>query len=261
MIVVTNDDGIYSKGIRTLYRAAAKVFGDGNVVVVAPSGPQSASGMSLTFHKPLRIDRVETSSIKGFAVSGTPADCVFLSVFYLLKNRKIDLVLSGLNEGSNVSMQAIESSGTVSAVKFGLTRNINGIAFSLATEQGIGKSSFANAGRLIVRILSSIKKNGFPEGVDMLNVNIPGSVSAKTRLRVCGIESVLFDDYVAKREDLSKRSYYWLGGRLKRKFAKGTDCFELFTNHSATITPMKLDYVNSELKKRTLEKIEWATLA
>ncbi|MGC8628735.1 MAG: 5'/3'-nucleotidase SurE [Candidatus Micrarchaeia archaeon] len=257
MILVTNDDGIFSRGIMTLYKSAVEVFGRRNVLVVAPSGPQSASGMSLTFHKPLRLEKVKTHNIEGYSVSGTPADCVFLSEFYLLKGRKIRLVLSGLNEGSNASMQAIESSGTVSAVKFGLVRQIKGIAFSLATEMGINNRSFSNAGKIISKILLKIKHKGFPEGVDMLNINIPGDINNSTKVRICGIEGALFNDFVVKRKDLSKRDYYWLGGRLKKKFAKGTDCFELFTNHSVAISPIKLDYVNAILREQTLKKLDF----
>jgi len=91
LIIVTNDDGIYSKGIKTLYSAAVEVFGEKNVTVVAPSGPRSASGMSLTFHRPLRIERVIMPGIKGFSVSGTPADCVFVSMYHIFKTKRLSL--------------------------------------------------------------------------------------------------------------------------------------------------------------------------
>ncbi|MGC8676094.1 MAG: 5'/3'-nucleotidase SurE [Candidatus Micrarchaeia archaeon] len=261
MILVTNDDGIQSRGIKTLYSAALQVFGKGNVEVVAPSGPQSASGMSLTFHKPLRITRVKAPGIEGFAVSGTPADCVFAAEFQLFKGKKVDLVLSGMNEGSNVSVQSVESSGTVSAVKFGAVRKIKGMAFSLAIEMGIGKSTYAYARTHIVRILSSIKRNGFPEGADLVNVNFPGDVRPATKWRICGMEDVMFDDYVEERKDLAKKSYYWFGGKPKRRFSRGSDCAVIFEEHAVAITPIRLDYVSEALKKSALERLPGASMA
>ncbi len=249
MIIVTNDDGIYSRGIKTLYGAAIDVFGEHNVTVVAPSGPRSASGMSLTFHKPLRIERVVMPGIKGFSVSGTPADCVFSAMNHILKGKKIDLVLSGVNNGSNASLQSVESSGTVSAVKFGAVYGIKGIAFSLATEMGLQKSTFKNTRMQIAKILQHTKKHGFPKDIDMLNVNIPTSVNASTRTVVCDLEDTLFKNFVTERLDPNKKNYYWLGGKLKKNFKKGSDCYELFTNKSITVSPMELASINASLKK------------
>ncbi|MEM0075956.1 MAG: 5'/3'-nucleotidase SurE [Candidatus Micrarchaeaceae archaeon] len=256
MIIVTNDDGIQSRGIQALYSAATHVFGKGNVLLVAPSGPQSASGMSLTFHKPLRIAHVHTAKIDGYAVSGTPADCVFVAEFQLLKGKPIDLILSGMNEGSNVSVQSVESSGTVSAVKFGAVRDIKGIAFSLAIEMGTNSTTYSNAKFHIIKLLNKIKKNGFPQGANIINVNFPGKVSKSTRWRVCGMESALFNDYAEERKDLMGKPYYWLGGKLKRRFGNGTDCHVLFEAHSVAITPIKLDYTDDALKMRLLKKLE-----
>jgi len=253
MIIVTNDDGIYSKGIKTLYSAAIQVFGEKNVAVVAPSGPRSASGMSLTFHRPLRIERIEMPGIKGFSVSGTPADCVFAAMYHLFKGKKIELVLSGMNNGSNASLQAVESSGTVSAVKFGSVGGIKGIAFSLANESGVQKNTFKNAEAQIVKIRRSVKRNGFPKKIDMLNINIPANVNASTGLKVCNLESTLFKNFVTKRFDPYKKTYYWLGGKMKSNFKKGTDCYELFINNSITISPMELATVDRKLKSEIAE--------
>jgi 5'-nucleotidase len=260
MIIVTNDDGIYSKGIKTLYAAAVEAFGQRNVLVVAPSGPRSASGMSLTFHKPLRIERVEVPGIRGFSVSGTPADCVFAAVFHIFKGGKIDLILSGINSGSNVSLQSIESSGTVSAVKFGSVCRIKGIAFSLALEMGLSKSTYANAKSQIVKLLLRIKKNGFPADVDILNVNLPTDVNNSTKWSICNMEDALFTDYISERKDLAGRKYYWLGGKSKKRFKKGTDCFELFVNHSIAISPMELATISDKLKRQSMEKLKGASI-
>jgi len=256
LIIVTNDDGIYSKGIKTLYSAAVEVFGEKNVTVVAPSGPRSASGMSLTFHKPLRIEKVMMPGIKGFSVSGTPADCVFASIYHILKNKKIDLVLSGVNNGSNASVQAVESSGTVSAVKFGAIYGIKGIAFSLATEMGLQKKTFSNVKTQIVKILNSIKKNGFPSDIDMLNINLPTALNSSTKVKICDLEDTLFDNFVNERIDPSNKLYYWLGGTLKKRFKKGTDCYELFIKKSITVSPMELASINPNLKKEIAQVLD-----
>ena len=249
LIIVTNDDGIYSKGIKTLYSAAVEAFGEKNVTVVAPSGPRSASGMSLTFHRPLRIEKVIMPGIKGFSVSGTPADCVFVSMHHIFKNKKIELVLSGVNNGSNVSLQSVESSGTVSAVKFGAVHGIKGIAFSLATEMELQRNTFSNAKLHIIKILNSIKKRGFPSNIDILNINLPTNLNSSTKIKICNLEDTLFNNFVNERADPSKKLYYWLGGTHKKRFSKGSDCYELFIKNSITVSPMELASINADLKK------------
>jgi len=237
LIIVTNDDGIYSKGIKTLYSAAVEVFGEKNVTVVAPSGPRSASGMSLTFHKPLRIERVIMPGIKGFSVSGTPADCVFVSMYHIFKNKKIELVLSGVNNGSNASLQAVESSGTVS-------------------EMGLQKRTFSNVKMHVVKILNSIKKKGFPSDIDMLNINLPTTLNNSTEVKICNLEDTLFNNFVNERADPSKKLYYWLGGTFKKRFKKGSDCYELFIKKSITVSPMELTNINPDLKKEIAQILD-----
>ncbi len=261
MIIVTNDDGIYSKGIKTLYQTAVEVFGEKNVTVVAPSGPRSASGMSLTFHKPLRIERIVLPGVKGFSVSGTPADCLFSTVYYLFKRKKIDLVLSGINNGSNASIQAIESSGTVSAVKFGAIHGIKGVAISLATETGVRPKTYKNTRIHLARLLNEIKKNGFPKDVDILNVNIPTTINGATKWKICDLEDTMFNNFLSKKMDPRRSIYYWLGGNMKKSLKKGTDCYELFKNESLTISPLEIVNINKDLKKETAYSIRHAQIA
>lgn len=261
MIVITNDDGIYSKGIKTLYLTAVEVYGERNVAVVAPSGPRSASGMSLTFHKPLRMEKIVMPGISGYSVSGTPADCMFLAVEHLFKRRKIDLILSGINSGSNASIQAVESSGTVSAIKFGAIEGIKGIAISLATEMGLSRNTYKNTRTHLARLLNEIKKNGFPRGVDMLNINVPATINSGTKWRICDLENTLFNNYVLQKRDPRKTMYYWLWGNLKRRLAKGTDCYELFNNEALTITPLEIASTDTDLKMEVSARISNADIA
>ncbi len=240
MILVTNDDGIYSKGMKILYEAAIEVYGKSSVSVVAPTGPQSASGMSLTFHKPLRADKVVLPGIWGYAVSGTPADCVYIARYKLFRGKKIDLVLSGVNKGTNAGMDAIESSGTVSAVKFGAVCHIKGIAFSLELADRASAKMFSSAKAQIVKMLTAIKKKGFPKGVDMLNVNIPDSVNGKTKTEISTIEDSLFSKYVVQKSDPRHDLYYWLWSSRKKKLKKGSDCYTVFVRRAISVTPISL---------------------
>jgi 5'-nucleotidase len=261
MIIITNDDGIYSKGIRTLYETAVDVFGEKNVMAVAPSGPRSASGMSFTFHKPLRVEKFVHPEINGYSVSGTPADCVFVAIEHLFKGKKIDLILSGMNNGSNASIQAIESSGTVAAIKFGAIFGINGIAFSLATEIGYTPNIFKNTKPHLIELLRDIKVHGFPEGVDMLNVNIPPTINSRTKWKICDLENTLYNDFVVEKKDPRNRRYYWLWGTQKKRLTKGSDCYELFKNSALTITPFEISTSSADLKRYAAASIKRAKIA
>jgi 5'-nucleotidase len=240
MILVTNDDGIYSKGIKILYEAAVEVYGKSEVNVVAPTGPRSASGMSLTFHKPLRADRVVMPGIDGYAVSGTPADCVYIAHYKLFKGKRIDLILSGINKGTNAGMEAIESSGTVSAVKFGAVCRIKGIAFSLELDEHARPKMFTNTKAQIIKLLTAIKRDGMPKSADMLNVNIPNSVNGKTKVRLCTIEGSLFSKFVVRKSDPRGDSYYWLWSYRKKKLNRGSDCYAIFIERAISVTPLSL---------------------
>ncbi len=264
MILITNDDGIYSRGLKTLYFAAVEVFGSKNIVVVAPDGLRSASGMSFTFHKPLRVNRFEfpnQNGYKGYSISGTPADCVDIARQHLLKNKKIDMILSGMNIGSNASIQAVESSGTVAAVKFGAIFGIKGIAFSLATEMGVGEHTYKNAKKHLITLLKEIKKYGFPKDVDMLNVNIPTTVDRKTKWCICDLEDTQFNDFVVEKKDPRGKKYYWLWGTRKRKFTKGSYCYELLNKEALTITPLEISNTSKRLKEDVAASLKRATIA
>src|SRR5579875_3543535 len=103
MIILTNDDGVYSPGIMALAKSLAKVT---DIKVVAPRGAQSSSGMSITFHRPLTMSKIKQRNYEATAITGTPADCVFVSIHRLFKKKKIEMIVSGINLGENVSMQS-----------------------------------------------------------------------------------------------------------------------------------------------------------
>ena len=253
VIVVTNDDGYKTEGLRTLYRAAKHVFGP-EVVVVSPDGRQSASGMSFTFHKPLRVEKINYEGMSCYTVSGTPADCVFMSVYHLFKNN-VSMVLSGVNEGMNAGLETVYSSGTISAAMFAAISEIPSIAFSKNLPGGISssqidagmKSSYKN----IVSILTRIKKKHFPDNVDMININFPFKTSDRTKIKVVKTDKRVFDDIVIKKKDPNNKDYYWLYGTLKKDLDKEADIYNLFKG-TITITPIKL----SAVEKTHIESLQ-----
>ncbi|MCL4399332.1 5'/3'-nucleotidase SurE [Candidatus Parvarchaeota archaeon] len=246
VVLVTNDDGYMAPGLFTLYKTARKVFGN-NVVFAAPDGPRSSSGMSFTFHKPLRVEKIKHEGISGFTVSGTPADCVFIAVHHMFKG-KIDLVLSGINEGMNVGLETVYSSGTISAAMFAAISNIPSIAFSKHTysdDHDDIKYEMESTKQKLFQILNIIKKKGFPTKVDMLNVNFPKKVNMKTRIMVVKTDRRVFDDIVREKKDPRGRLYYWLYGTLRKDLDKKADIWSLMNGH-ITITPIQLSVIEPE---------------
>ncbi len=248
-ILVTNDDGYKSAGINVLYRAAKKVFGS-DVVVVAPDKLQSSSGMSFTFHKPLRVEKLEYEDMPCISVSGTPADCVFMALNHLFKD-KITMVLSGINTGMNAGLMAVYSSGTVSAAIFSSISNIPSVAFSkcflhYVDESGAeAKEAMESLHSRLVSILTKIKEHGFPSEIEMLNVNFPVNVKPNTPIKVVKTDRKVFEDIVKENKDPHGKEYYWLYSTLKKDLEKDGDVRALLDG-SITITPIVLSVHDSE---------------
>ncbi len=243
VIVVTNDDGYKTKGISTLYKAAREVFGS-QVVAVAPDKMQSSSGMSFTFHKPLRVEKIKYDDINFYTVSGTPADCVFMAVYHLFKGN-VSMVISGVNEGMNAGLETVYSSGTISAAMFAAISGIPSIAFSKNLRNGLKQTeidkNMLSSYKNIVDILKKLKKE-FPKNIDMININLPFKTSDKTKIKVVKTDKKVFDDVVIKKKDPNGKDYYWLYGTLRKDLDKNADLYNLF-NGSITITPIKLSTV------------------
>jgi len=168
IILVTNDDGIVAPGIAALVEVA-RDFGD--VLVVAPDSPQSGQGHAITIENPLRLNSVEVfDGIQSYECNGTPADCVKLAKHLLRKNQPIDLCLSGINHGSNASVNIIYS-GTMSAAMEAAIEGINSIGFSLLDYSY--NADFSAAKHVVRTLLESIMEQGFQPDCNLLNVNIP----------------------------------------------------------------------------------------
>ena len=227
-ILVTNDDGVYSEGIKLLARALVDL---GEVIVVAPAQEQSASGHSLTLHRPLRLQKLEE---RWYAVDGTPTDCVNLAVLSLLKDRKPDLVVSGINFGLNMG-DDVTYSGTVSATFEGTLLGIRSVAFSQEVEENF---SFEPAARFARELVGSILTTDGLPGDLLLNVNLPAGGYQGVSLTRLGKR--IYQQSVIEKEDPRGRKYYWIAGTPEWSPEAGTD-HEAVSTGRVSITPLHLD--------------------
>lgn len=239
LILVSNDDGISSKGIYALAQAMKEL---GDVVVYAPSEQQSAVGHAITIQTPLRVNPYYINDeLFGYAVNGTPADSVKLAISTLLDNPP-DVVVSGINQGANTAINVIYS-GTVSAATEGTILNIPSIAFSLASYT---YDDFSFAAKAAKHITSIVLKNGLPPGI-VLNVNIPAVPESEIKGYKATIQSnSKWDDSYEKRIDPNRKEYFWLTGRLQRTDLRPeTDDFAIKENY-VSITPIQFDLTDYE---------------
>ncbi|WP_025761664.1 5'/3'-nucleotidase SurE [Dyadobacter tibetensis] len=246
LILVTNDDGITSKGIRTLVEIMKKI---GDVVVVAPNSPQSGKGHAITIGEPLRLYSTEIfADVDEYECSGTPADCVKLAKHYILKDRKPDLVVSGINHGSNSSISILYS-GTMSAAIEGAIEGIPAIGFSLCDfkEDAI----FDHALTFIEQITREALEKGIPKGV-ALNVNIPAkTVEPIKGTIVCRQARAKWLEKFDYRVDPNGRGYFWMAGDFINfdTEKEDTDVWALDNNY-ISIVPSQFDLTEHEAVKQ-----------
>ncbi|PWJ58911.1 5'-nucleotidase [Dyadobacter jejuensis] len=242
LILVTNDDGITSKGIRKLVDVMKNI---GDVVVVAPNSPQSGKGHAITIGEPLRLYATDIfDEIDEYECSGTPADCVKLAKHYILKDRKPDLVVSGINHGSNSSISILYS-GTMSAAIEGAIEGIPAIGFSLCDFKE--DAEFDHALPYIERITRESLSHGIPKGV-ALNVNIPAINQEPIKgIVVCRQANAKWQETFDYRVDPNGRGYFWMAGDfINFDSEKGdTDVWALDNNY-ISIVPSQFDLTEYE---------------
>ncbi len=245
-ILLTNDDGITRPGLWSLYDV---LRGLGDVKVVAPESARSSTGMGITLHKPLRLKRLSIHGTKAYACSGTPSDCVIIAMRKVFEEEKPDLIVSGINEGDNVSLQAIYGSGTVAAAVRGALMNIPSVAFSLAIKENepvkprwLREAMYRAAARA-KPIVEWCLRNGLPEGVDYLNINFPPTINDKTPIKLTKVAKARYRELVSEKMDPRGKPYYWLYGMLLEDddIKPGTDAYAVFVEGSISISPMKVD--------------------
>jgi 5'-nucleotidase len=235
LILVTNDDGISSKGICSLVEVAVK-FGD--VVVVAPDKAQSGMGHAITVNQILRLDTSQIfGELKAFTCSGTPVDCVKLGISEVL-HRRPDLIVSGVNHGENTSTNVLYS-GTMSAAVEGAMENIPSIGFSLCDFKS--DADFSGAQLVAEKVIEKVLKEGLPDHV-CLNVNVPKISKTELKgVKICRQAHAFWEDRFDKRLDQFGRPYYWLTGDfLRHDTEEGTDLQALELGY-ASIVPTQFD--------------------
>jgi len=250
LILVTNDDGISSPGIKILAKALRSV---GDVYVVAPETEQSAVAHALTLHRPLRFARAGKNT---FYINGTPTDCVIIGVNKILP-RKPDILVSGINNGGNLG-DDVTYSGTVAAAIEGTLLGIPSIAISLVTSSVInghnGKNlNFKAAADFARKLVNKVLRQGLPDDT-LLNVNVPnretikGAAFTKQGKRV-------YDNAIHEHSDPRGRKCYWIGGG-EPQWASGENTdFDAIHDGHISVTPVHLDLTN--YKALELIKKKW----
>jgi len=231
VILISNDDGIRSEGIKKLASALRRV---GTVYVVAPDRERSAAGHSLTLHRPLRV---EETGPRIYAIDGTPTDCISIAVNKLLPVRP-DIIVSGINKGGNLG-EDITYSGTVSAAMEGTLMNIPSFAVSLFARENF---DFTVAAAFSARLARFILKKGLPKDT-LLNVNVPHVKNIKG-VKITKQGKRHFSDTVVEKLDPRGKKYYWIGGDMLRwEGGEETDFYAISKGH-ISITPLHLDLTN-----------------
>ncbi len=250
VILVTNDDGITAPGIRALVEAMSSL---GKVIVVAPDSPQSGMGHAITLNSPLRLDRVDfPGNVEAYQCSGTPVDCVKLAVNQIL-HRKPSLCVSGINHGSNSSINVIYS-GTLSAAMEGAIEGIPSIGFSL---NNYNLDADLNAAKHISKIIAAnILKHGLPVNT-LLNVNLPYLTLDRLKgIKICRQALAKWEEEFSERLDPHKRPYYWLTGKFVNP-DKGEDTDEwALANGYVSIVPVEFDFT-AHHAITYLNKMKW----
>ncbi len=238
LILVSNDDGITAPGIGHLVRTVQALGAE--VVVVAPDSPQSGMGHAITIGAPLRLteNRVFGPDVAAYQCSGTPADCVKIAKHHVLKGRTPDLVVSGINHGSNASVNVLYS-GTMSAAIEAAIEGLPAIGFSLC-EYG-DHADFSHVGPWITQICQHALAHGVPAGT-ALNVNIPKNAAGPIAgLRLSRQARAKWQEEFDERHDPYQRPYYWLIGSFVNLDA-GTDTDEwALANGYVSIVPCQFD--------------------
>lgn len=237
LILVSNDDGITSKGIRTLVTVAKEI---GDVLVVAPDGPQSGMGHAITVGETLRLEESFIfEGVKAFQCSGTPADCVKMARHFVLKDhREPDIVVSGVNHGSNTSISVLYS-GTMSAAIEGAIEGTPAIGFSLCDYSH--DADFSHTEEYIRKIIQQVLTKGLPKGV-ALNVNIPPKRHENIKgIRICRQANAKWVEEFDQRFDPNGRRYFWMAGNFVN-FDKGEDNDEwAIANNYVSVVPCQFD--------------------
>lgn len=243
MILITNDDGYASKGLHALV-AVAKEFG--KVAVVVPDGPRSATSHAITMNTPLRLHHYHTDDdgTRYFRTNGTPCDCVKLGLRVVLKDQPVDMVLSGINHGSNSSVSLLYSGTMGAAMEASLTR-VPAIGFSLLDYSP--DADFSAASHYVRAILQEMLRRPFADDTS-LNVNVPNlPLEAIKGIKVTRQAKGYWQEEMDERIDPYGGTYYWLTGRLVITDKGDDTCEWALRNGYVSVQPVQNDFTHHQI--------------
>lgn len=242
LILVSNDDGITSKGIKVLVEIMQQL---GEVLVVAPNSPQSGMGHAITIGDTLRLEKSDIfKKVDAYECSGTPADCVKIAKHFVLKDRKPDLVVSGINHGSNTSISVLYS-GTMSAAIEAALEGLPAIGFSLCDYNS--DAEFKHVIPYIKKIAQQALQHKMGKGI-ALNVNFPAYNKNELLqgIKVCKQADAKWQEEFDERHDPYGRRYFWMAGKFVN-FDSGTDNDEwAIKNNYVSVVPCQYDLTSQE---------------
>lgn len=242
-ILLTNDDGFDAKGLKALYEALEF---DHEVWVCAPSMQQSGTAHRLTLDRPLRARRLQ-NGMRGWVVDGTPADCVKLALRNLIE-APIDLVVSGINQGSNAGL-LVHYSGTVAGAKEATTMGIPAVAVSLCGYRNLNYQPTADR---LKGLIADIDWETFPR-MTLLNVNVPNIPPEEILgVRVVPMSISILNDGYECREDPRGHKYYWLSAKLSFEPSERIDDHDVLREGYIAVCPLSLDWTNAEAVKKLM---------
>jgi 5'-nucleotidase len=239
-ILLTNDDGVHSAGLRASYEALHDL---GKIYVVSPAVQKSGVSRSISIMEPIRVSEINVNGIKAYAVDGTPTDAVIIGIHEIIRQIP-EIVVSGINLGENISSESITTSGTVGAALEAATHGSAAIAISLQVpdiekfEFFSRKFDFSLAKDVLRVITKTIIRKGMPDGVDILNINIPSNPSGG--VEITRLARKLYRKRIEERLDPRGRKYYWIDGIEIEDEEEGTDLHAL-RKGKVSITPLTLD--------------------
>ncbi|MDE4077982.1 5'/3'-nucleotidase SurE [Candidatus Methanosphaera massiliense] len=242
-ILITNDDGIHSSGLLAVNNAV-KDFGE--TTIIAPVTQQSGVGHAITLMKPLRAyDTKLKDGTIGYAVTGTPTDCVIIGSQGIMDEQP-DLIISGINTGENLA-KSITTSGTLGATFEASTFNIPAIAVSIQViredikfKDGAHEIDYSFAEKILNKLVKKVMKQGMPDGVDILNLNVPSKPKSEEIIQAPFADR-MYSTNVEKRIDPYGHPYYWIVGSLTGEEDVGTDVHTLRVLRQPVVTPISTD--------------------
>lgn len=251
LILVTNDDGIVSKGIRILVDIMVKF---GEVLVVAPDSPQSGMGHAITVGNTLRLYKTKVfNGIESYQCSGTPVDCVKLAKHHILADRKPDLLVSGINHGTNTSISIVYS-GTMAAALEGAIDDIPAIGFSLCDYAA--DADFSHTLKYVESITKQVLEKGLPSGI-ALNVNMPAIDKGPLKgIKVCRQAHARWKEAFDERVDPYGGKYFWMAGDFHYLDDGDDNDISAIKNNYVSVVPTQADMTAHTVIRELKDKLE-----